>query len=39
MFAVYDSQGYLVRGGFRLWSEAFSYKQAYGNSGWTITFK
>ena len=36
MYKVYDSYGYLVRGGFFSYLDALSYKTSFGSCGWYI---
>lgn len=38
MYKVYDSMGNLVRAGFPTYKQAYNYKLAFGNSGWTIKY-
>lgn len=36
IYNVYDSEGYLVKGGFHTFMDAFNWKWVFGNIGYTI---
>lgn len=36
MYSVYDSYGYLVRGGFSSYKDALTFKYTFGNNNFKI---